>query len=115
MERQTLRTDGHEVGVQRVEEIIQAAQEKGIRYLTLYAFSSENWLRPKTEVRSLMALLKRYLAHETSRMMTNNIRFNVIGDRRELPEDVNRAVQDAIEAGRKYMRAGSADLFGGNS
>jgi undecaprenyl diphosphate synthase len=96
-ERMLKRIVGHRKGVETVRYIVEESSVLGIKYLTLFAFSSENWLRPKTEVRSLMALLKRYLAHETSRMMTNNIRFNVIGDRRELPEDVNRAVQDAIE------------------
>lgn len=96
-ERMLKRIVGHRKGVETVRYIVEESSLLGIKYLTLFAFSSENWLRPKTEVRSLMALLKRYLAGETSRMMTNNIRFNVIGDRSELPEDVNRAVQDAIE------------------
>jgi len=96
-ERMLKRIVGHRKGVETVRYIVEESSLLGIKYLTLFAFSSENWLRPKTEVRSLMALLKRYLAGETSRMMANNIRFNVIGDRSELPEDVNRAVQDAIE------------------
>ncbi len=95
-ERMLKRIVGHRKGVETVRTIVEESSLLGIKYLTLFAFSSENWLRPKTEVRSLMALLKRYLARETSRMMTNNIRFNVIGDRGELPADVNGAVDEAV-------------------
>jgi undecaprenyl diphosphate synthase len=95
-ERMLKRIVGHRKGVETVRTIVEESSLLGIKYLTLFAFSSENWLRPKTEVRALMALLKAYLAKETSRMMTNNIRFAVIGDRSDLPEDVNRAVTEAI-------------------
>jgi len=95
-ERMLKRIVGHRKGVETVRTIVEESSLLGIKYLTLFAFSSENWLRPKTEVRSLMALLKRYLARETSRMMNNNIRFNVIGDRGELPADVNDAVDESV-------------------
>jgi len=95
-ERMLKRIVGHRKGVEKVKTIVEESSLLGIKYLTLFAFSSENWLRPKTEVRALMALLKAYLAKETSRMMTNNIRFAVIGDRTDLPEDVNKAVSEAI-------------------
>jgi len=95
-ERMLKRIVGHRRGVETVRTIVEESSRLGIGFLTLFAFSSENWLRPKTEVRSLMALLKRYLKKETSRMMTNNIRFNVIGDRGELPDDVNGAVDETI-------------------
>lgn len=95
-ERMLKRIVGHRKGVETVRCIVEESSLLGIKYLTLFAFSSENWLRPKTEVRSLMALLKSYLAKEASRMMTNNIRFNVIGNRRDLPDDVNAAVEAAI-------------------
>lgn len=96
-ERMLKRIIGHQKGVETVKVIVEECSRLGIRYLTLFAFSAENWLRPKTEVKSLMALLKKYIAMETSRMIENNIRFNVIGNREELPADVNRAVQDAID------------------
>ncbi len=95
-ERMLKRIVGHRKGVETVRTIVEESSLLGIKFLTLFAFSSENWLRPKTEVRSLMALLKAYLAKETSRMMINNIRFAVIGDRSDLPEDVNRSVTEAI-------------------
>ncbi len=95
-ERMLKRIVGHRRGVETVRTIVEESSSLGIGFLTLFAFSSENWLRPKTEVRSLMALLKRYLTKEASRMMANNIRFNVIGDRGELPGDVNDAVDETI-------------------
>lgn len=96
-ERMLKRIVGHRKGVETVRLIVEESSRLGIKYLTLFAFSSENWLRPKTEVHSLMVLLKRYLAKEISRMMSSNIRFNVIGDRTELPGDVNRAVESVVE------------------
>ncbi len=95
-ERMLKRIVGHRKGVETVRTVVEESSLLGIKFLTLFAFSSENWLRPKTEVRALMALLKAYLAKETTRMMSNNIRFVVIGDRSDLPEDVNSAVAEAI-------------------
>ena len=102
-ERMLRRIVGHQKGVETVRSIVEECSRLGIRYLTLFAFSSENWLRPKTEVRALMALLKRYVKTEISRMMQNNIRFNVIGNRGDLPPDVNLEVDNAIAGTcRKY-------------
>jgi undecaprenyl diphosphate synthase len=95
-ERMLSRILGHKKGVETVRNIVEESSLLGIRYLTLFAFSSENWLRPKSEVRSLMALLKKYIAMETPRMMRNNIRFNVIGNPDELPHEVMKAVETAI-------------------
>lgn len=95
-ERKLKRIIGHQRGVESVRHIVEECSALGIGYLTLFAFSSENWLRPKSEVRSLMALLKKFIKMETSRMMKNNIRFNVIGNRAELPDDVNEEVNAAI-------------------
>lgn len=77
--------------------IVEECSRLGIGYLTLFAFSAENWLRPKTEVKALMALLKQYIRGETSRMIKNNIRFNVIGNRADLPADVNAEIEDTIQ------------------
>jgi undecaprenyl diphosphate synthase len=95
-ERMLRRIVGHQKGVETVKAIVEECSRLGIRYLTLFAFSSENWLRPKTEVRALMALLKRYVRMEALRMMQNNIRFNIIGNRSDLPPDVNLELDDAI-------------------
>ncbi|WP_306534868.1 isoprenyl transferase [Geobacter sp.] len=96
-ERMLKRIIGHQKGVETVRVIVEECSRLGIKYLTLFAFSAENWLRPKTEVKSLMSLLKKYIRIETARMIESNIRFNVIGAREELPPDVNQAVQEAID------------------
>lgn len=96
-ERMLKRIIGHQKGVETVRVIVEECSRLGIKYLTLFAFSAENWLRPKTEVKALMALLKKYISFETGRMLADNIRFNVIGSRDELPPDVNAAVQQAID------------------
>jgi undecaprenyl diphosphate synthase len=95
-ERMLKRIIGHQKGVETVRNIVEESSLLGIQYLTLFAFSAENWLRPKSEVRSLMSLLKKYITMETPRLMRNNIRFNVIGNLDELPPDVNKAVDVAI-------------------
>lgn len=87
---------GHRKGVETVRIIVEECSSLGIPFLTLFAFSAENWSRPKTEVRSLMNLLKKYINKEVPRMMRNNIRFNVIGNRADLPEDVRAALDEAI-------------------
>lgn len=97
-ERMLKRIVGHRKGVETVRCIVEESSRLGIKYLTLFAFSSENWLRPKTEVRSLMTLLKSYLRKETARMISSNVRFNVIGDLAELPGDVNESVAAALAA-----------------
>jgi len=96
-QRMLRRIVGHQKGVETVRVIVEECSRLGIRYLTLFAFSAENWLRPKTEVKALMALLKQYIRGEIARMTQNNIRFNVIGKRSDLPADVNREIDSAIE------------------
>lgn len=93
--RMLRRIIGHRQGVETVRTIVEECSTIGISFLTLYAFSAENWLRPKTEVRALMSLLKKYIQMDVPRMMTNNIRFNVIGNRSDLPADVNDVVDMA--------------------
>jgi undecaprenyl diphosphate synthase len=95
-----LRVQGHEVGVQRVEEIIRAAQEKGIRYLTLYAFSKENWRRPKEEIEFLMGLLSSYLDKKIDALIKNNCVFNVIGEIEDLAGTLQKKLIKAMEASK---------------
>jgi undecaprenyl diphosphate synthase len=95
-----LRIQGHEVGVQRVEEIIEAAQEKGIRYLTLYAFSKENWRRPKAEVEFLMGLLFAYLDKKIKALIKKNCVFNVIGEMKDLAPALQEKLTGAMEASK---------------
>jgi undecaprenyl diphosphate synthase len=91
------RTYGHIKGARIAKQIITACVEKGLENLTLYAFSSENWLRPQTEVVFLMHLLHRYLKRETATLVRQNIRFNVIGDRSKLPAEVLKVIDYATE------------------
>ena len=113
--RMLRRIVGHQKGVETVRVIVEECSRLGIRYLTLFAFSAENWLRPKTEVKALMALLKQYVRAEVARMMQNDIRFNVIGNRADLPEDVNREIDAAIDktAGNRGMLLTLALSYGG--
>ncbi len=95
-----IRIQGHEVGVRRVEEITQAAQDKGVRYLTLYAFSKENWRRPKEEVEFLMGLLSSYIDAKIEAICKNNIVFNVIGEMSDLPVALQKKLTRAMEVTR---------------
>lgn len=95
-QRMLKRIVGHQRGAETVNMVVEQAWQLGIKYLTLFAFSSENWLRPAGEIKALMSLLKKYIRKETARMMRKNIRYNVIGKRSDLPDDVNATLDDAI-------------------
>jgi undecaprenyl diphosphate synthase len=95
------RTYGHIKGARVAKQIITACAEKGLENLTLYAFSSENWMRPPMEVLFLMNLLRRYLKKETETLVKQNIRFTAIGDLAKLPEDVINAIRYATDVTSK--------------
>jgi undecaprenyl diphosphate synthase len=88
------RISGHIKGVNAVREVVTACRELGIKVLTLYAFSIENWRRPAEEVNALMGLLKEYLQKECKEMVQNNIRLNVIGRIEDLPLDVRTILEE---------------------
>lgn len=88
------RIAGHEVGVERVEEIIEVAPKLGVKYLTLYAFSKENWQRPPAEVSFLMDLLGKYLDAKMQKLIDNNVIFNTIGDLKDLPARHQEKIAD---------------------
>lgn len=92
------RIEGHRRGVETVRSIIDAAKELGIRYLTLYAFSVENWRRPQEEVGALMSLLEYFLKRETATLVKNKVRLLTIGRTQDLPEVVRKQLLKAIEA-----------------
>lgn len=92
------RVKGHEEGTESVRVIVRTCREIGIEVLTLYAFSTENWRRPKYEVKSLMAILKRFLISELNEMLANSIRFNAIGQLDRLPGDVQAVIRDTMAA-----------------
>jgi undecaprenyl diphosphate synthase len=91
------RINGHEKGVDAVRRIIRVCREIGIEILTLYAFSTENWQRPKSEVSALMDLLKRFLKSESKEMHENNIRLNTIGQLHRIPKGVRSLLQQNME------------------
>lgn len=90
------RVKGHEKGSETVRTIVRTSRELNIKYLTLYAFSTENWQRPKTEVTALMTLLNRFLKNERKEMMDNNIRLLTIGQTERLPEKVSGTLKETI-------------------
>jgi undecaprenyl diphosphate synthase len=99
-ERGYPRIQGHRAGSRRVRSIATHAANCGLKYLTLYAFSSENWTRPEREIRLLMLLLKIYAVRERSILMKNNIRLAVIGQLELIPEEVRRELLATIEMTR---------------
>ncbi|MBI2898945.1 MAG: isoprenyl transferase [Planctomycetes bacterium] len=94
------RVRGHEEGAETVRRITRECTRLGVKRLTLYAFSSDNWKRPAHEVEFLMALLQRYLAGERREIMENRIRFRTIGRRTGLPDEVRREIDDLVEVSR---------------
>jgi undecaprenyl diphosphate synthase len=88
---------GHEEGTESVRVVVRTSREIGIKYLTLYAFSEENWKRPKYEIAALMAILKRFLKSELKEMLENNIRFITIGRIHKLPEDVRTLIEETLD------------------
>jgi undecaprenyl diphosphate synthase len=94
------RVEGHRRGKDAVRAVVETARRLGIPYLSLYAFSSENWNRPRSEVNALMSLLRRYLTTELRKMMRNQIRLVAIGNLKRLPEAVQEALRRNVEATR---------------
>jgi undecaprenyl diphosphate synthase len=106
-QRHLLRAEGHRAGIDAVREVVEMSARIGIQVLTLYAFSVENWKRPKAEVSLLMGLLKRYLKLELETLMRNDIRFRVIGNEDELAVDV----REQLNAGQRKTADNVGMLF----
>ena len=96
-ERGLARIQGHQKGMETIRAIVRTARELGIQYLTLYAFSKENWARPKAEVNFLMNLLSQYLDSELNELNENQIRFNVIGRLEDLPPAIQGTIKRNIK------------------
>jgi undecaprenyl diphosphate synthase len=94
------REEGHQAGLESVREVVRAAHELGIRVLTLYAFSSENWNRPRREVDALMGLLERYIESEVDEVHRNGIQIRVMGHVEDLSARVRGKLESAIERTR---------------
>ena len=101
------RVEGHRAGIDSVRDVVETSARLGIGVLTLYAFSVENWKRPRTEVNMLMMLLKRYIRLELGTLLQNNIRFRVIGRADELAPDV----QHELELGIRKTEKNTGMLF----
>ena len=106
-QRHLPRVEGHRAGIDSVRDVVETSARLGIDVLTLYAFSMENWKRPRSEINTLMTLLKRYIRLELGTLLKNNIRFQVIGRHEELPLDV----QHELEIGIRETAANSGMLF----
>ena len=89
------RSYGHKIGASNVENIVSHAFDRGVKSLTLYAFSAENWARPKEEVDELMRLLKEYFKKFISKIIKNDIRLKVIGDRNGLSQDLIKVIEES--------------------
>jgi undecaprenyl diphosphate synthase len=109
------RVAGHKVGLESVRAMVKACTEWGIPYLTIYAFSSENWRRPKAEVSFLMKLLQIYLRQEVAELHENQVRLNAIGRLSELPATAQKELQRAIKhtAGNQGLTLTIALNYGG--
>jgi undecaprenyl diphosphate synthase len=116
-QRHLPRVEGHRAGIEAVRDTVECAARLGIKVLTLYAFSVENWKRPKSEVSTLMLLLKRYLRSELSTLLRNDIRFSVIGRIEELAPDIQAELREAIArtASNRGMLFNIALNYGGRA
>jgi len=106
-QRHLPRVEGHRAGIDSVRDVVETSARLGIGVLTLYAFSVENWKRPRAEVNTLMMLLKRYIRLELATLLKNNIKFRVIGRAEELAPDV----QDELEVGTRQTASNTGMLF----
>jgi len=106
---------GHQKGIESVRDVVKTSRELGIKWLTLYAFSEENWKRPQYEIKALMNLLNRYLTTELKEMLDNGIRLLSIGQTEKLPPQVQRTLWQTIEktAHNKDMNLALALSYGG--
>src|SRR5258705_13235936 len=106
-QRHLPRVEGHRAGIDSVRDVVETSARLGIDVLTLYAFSIENWKRPRAEVNTLMMLLKRYIRLELGTLLKNNIRFRVIGRSEDLAPDV----QTELETGIRQTAANTGMRF----
>ena len=111
------RIAGHRAGAEAVRRTLTAAVELGIKYLTLFGFSSENWKRPADEVSALMGLLRHYIRGEIAELHRNGVRLRVIGDRAKLPADVVGMIDNAekLTAGNDRLNLSIALSYGGRA
>lgn len=111
------RIKGHEKGSETVRAVVRACREIGIQFLSLYAFSTENWQRPKIEIDALMALLRQFLKTELKELLENDIRLTAIGQVERLPQDVQESLRHVMErtAANSAMQLILALSYGGRA
>ncbi len=114
-QRQLPRIVGHRRGVETVRKVVEECRTLGVQYLTLYAFSAENWGRPEEEVGALMGLLSRYLKSELKTMLSQHVRLNVIGDLSRMPDAIRKVLEETVArtAGNAEMVLTLALSYGG--
>lgn len=91
------RAEGHRRGVEALRRTVRAAGELGVRYLTIFSFSAENWSRPAAEISELMGLLRRFIRHDLAELHGNNVRVRVIGERESLDPEIRKLITEAEE------------------
>src|SRR5471032_3066740 len=109
-QRHLPRVEGHRAGIDSVRDVVETSARLGIDVLTLYAFSVENWKRPRAEVNTLMMLLKRYIRLELSTLLKNNIQFHVIGRSEELSPDVQHELEIGMQFNIALNYGGRAEI-----
>ena len=111
------RTAGHQKGAESVKNVVRAAAEMGVRYLTLFGFSSENWKRPESEIKDLMGLLRYYLKSEIDELNKEGVRFSMIGERARLAPDIVELIESAeqLTAGNTRLILTIAISYGGRA
>ncbi len=116
-ERGQVRLKGHQAGMESLREIVRACSDLGVKYLTVYAFSTENWKRPAEEVSGIFALLVRYVAKELKELNANNVQICMLGDISPLPDAARKAAQDAVDstAGNTGLVFNIAINYGGRA
>ena len=97
-EKGQIRLKGHQAGMESLREIVRASSDMGVKVLTVYAFSTENWKRPIEEVSGIFALLVRYVAKELKELKENNVQIRMLGDIDPLPADAKKAAQEAVDS-----------------
>ncbi len=102
--RRLPRIEGHRAGAKAVQEVVESCARLGIRYLTLYAFSKENWKRPRREVARLWRLLEDYLRREDKKLVKNDIRLMVIGQREDIPESTAKELRRVEELTKDFSK-----------
>jgi len=94
------RSEGHRRGVEALRKAVRAVGEIGVEVLTIFSFSSENWMRPASEIRDLLGLLRRFIRNDLAELHSNNVRVRVIGERDDLAPDIRRLLEEAEELTR---------------